>query len=189
MAGVSDEPNESRGNTQLKGCISSVSPPNTCNQEVAYDRHASTKTTLVHAPIEKVWRAVSDHREFGTWFKVDLDGPFVAGQRSTGKMTYPGFEGYPVAGVGHRGRGAESPRLRLDPGRPDARPIPRPRRARRSNSGSQPEGDGTRVHDRRIGLRQPCPSRCAKARLRGNTEGWDIQTENLREYAEARAEA
>jgi uncharacterized protein YndB with AHSA1/START domain len=42
------------------------------------------KTTFVRAPIDKVWRAVSDHREFGTWFKVDLDGPFVAGERSTG---------------------------------------------------------------------------------------------------------
>ena len=28
-----------------------------------------TKTTLVNAPIDKVWRAVSDHREFGAWFR------------------------------------------------------------------------------------------------------------------------
>ena len=53
------------------------------------------KTVLVRAPIERVWRALSDHREFGSWFKVALDGPFVAGERSTGKMTYPGYEGYP----------------------------------------------------------------------------------------------
>ena len=37
---------------------------------------------------------MSDHKEFGAWFKVDLDQPFVAGQRSTGTTTYPGYEGY-----------------------------------------------------------------------------------------------
>jgi uncharacterized protein YndB with AHSA1/START domain len=44
------------------------------------------------APVSRVWRALTDYREFGEWFRVKLDGPFVAGQRSTGKMTYPGYE-------------------------------------------------------------------------------------------------
>jgi uncharacterized protein YndB with AHSA1/START domain len=39
-----------------------------------------------------VWRALTDHREFGAWFRVELDGPFVAGQVSSGRMTYPGYE-------------------------------------------------------------------------------------------------
>ncbi len=47
------------------------------------------------APIERVWRAVTDHREFGTWFKVRLDQPFALGEMSTGQMTYPGFEHLP----------------------------------------------------------------------------------------------
>ena len=51
-----------------------------------------TKTTHVKAPIDRVWRAISDHQEFGTWFKVALDRPFQAGQTSTGKITHPGYE-------------------------------------------------------------------------------------------------
>jgi uncharacterized protein YndB with AHSA1/START domain len=30
--------------------------------------------------------------EFGTWFGVDLEGPFAPGARLRGKVTYPGYE-------------------------------------------------------------------------------------------------
>ena len=40
----------------------------------------------------RVWRAISDYREFGTWFGVKLEGPFVAGQQAEGQITYPGYE-------------------------------------------------------------------------------------------------
>jgi uncharacterized protein YndB with AHSA1/START domain len=53
---------------------------------------AICKSTHIDAPIDRVWRAVSDHRQFGAWFKVALDQPFEAGQPSTGHFTYPGFE-------------------------------------------------------------------------------------------------
>ena len=39
------------------------------------------KQTLLHAPRERVWRAISDAAEFGSWFGMALDGPFVAGTR------------------------------------------------------------------------------------------------------------
>ena len=44
------------------------------------------------APPERFWRALTAHREFGQWFRVKLDGPFVVGQVSLGNMTYPGYE-------------------------------------------------------------------------------------------------
>ena len=44
------------------------------------------------APRERVWQALTDHREFGEWFKVKLDQPFKAGQPSTGHITHPGYE-------------------------------------------------------------------------------------------------
>jgi len=44
------------------------------------------KQILLRAPIERVWRAVSDSREFGEWFGVVFDGPFVAHTRVTGKI-------------------------------------------------------------------------------------------------------
>jgi len=45
------------------------------------------KKILLRAPLDRVWRAISDAREFGAWFGVAFDGPFVAGQPITGKMT------------------------------------------------------------------------------------------------------
>jgi len=44
------------------------------------------------APVSRVWRALTDHSEFGEWFRVKLDGPFMAGQVSRGLITYPGYE-------------------------------------------------------------------------------------------------
>ena len=50
------------------------------------------KQIELKAPVSRVWRALTDHREFGEWFRVKLDGPFVEGQVSRGNMTYPGYE-------------------------------------------------------------------------------------------------
>lgn len=44
------------------------------------------------APVSRVWRALTDHREFGTWFRVSLEGPFVPGNVARGKVTHPGYE-------------------------------------------------------------------------------------------------
>jgi len=45
------------------------------------------KKILLRAPRERVWGAISDARQFGTWFGVEFDGEFVAGARLTGKIT------------------------------------------------------------------------------------------------------
>ena len=50
------------------------------------------KRIELRAPISRVWRALTDHREFGEWFRVKLGGPFVAGQVSRGHITWPGYE-------------------------------------------------------------------------------------------------
>jgi uncharacterized protein YndB with AHSA1/START domain len=50
------------------------------------------KTIELNVTIGRVWKAITDHREFGEWFRVQLDGPFVPGEVSSGHMTYPGFE-------------------------------------------------------------------------------------------------
>jgi uncharacterized protein YndB with AHSA1/START domain len=45
------------------------------------------KEVLLRAPLERVWRAISDADEFGRWFGVRFDGPFVAGASVTGVIT------------------------------------------------------------------------------------------------------
>lgn len=46
----------------------------------------------LEAPVARVWRALTDYREFGEWFRVKLDGPFVPGEVSRGHITYAGYE-------------------------------------------------------------------------------------------------
>ena len=50
------------------------------------------KQVEIAAPVAKVWDALSDHEKFGTWFRVKLEGPFVAGKVSQGHITWPGYE-------------------------------------------------------------------------------------------------
>ncbi len=50
------------------------------------------KSIELKAPIAKVWRALTDYRQFGTWFRVKLENPFVVGTDSLGQITYPGYE-------------------------------------------------------------------------------------------------
>src|ERR1051325_5504900 len=55
-------------------------------------KNSIEKRIELRAPISKVWRALTDYREFGKWFRVKIDGPFVAGATSHGHVTYPGYE-------------------------------------------------------------------------------------------------
>jgi len=50
------------------------------------------KNVLLKAPRSRVWRALTDAREFGAWFQVKLEGDFSVGKRIHGKITYPGYE-------------------------------------------------------------------------------------------------
>ena len=45
------------------------------------------KKIVLRAPRERVWNAISDAKQFGTWFGVEFDGPFVAGKPMKGRMT------------------------------------------------------------------------------------------------------
>ena len=44
------------------------------------------KKILLRAPRKRVWRALSDSTEFGTWFGVKFDGPFTPGARLRGTI-------------------------------------------------------------------------------------------------------
>jgi uncharacterized protein YndB with AHSA1/START domain len=50
------------------------------------------KRIEINAPVSRVWRALTDHREFGEWFRVNMEGPFVEGQIARGRVTHPGYE-------------------------------------------------------------------------------------------------
>ena len=50
------------------------------------------KTIDLKAPVSRVWKALTDYREFGVWFRVKLEGPFEAGKQAGGQITHPGYE-------------------------------------------------------------------------------------------------
>ena len=45
------------------------------------------KKVLLRAPLARVWTAVSDAQQFGTWFGMTLDGQFEAGRRIKGRIS------------------------------------------------------------------------------------------------------
>lgn len=50
------------------------------------------KTVELKAPVDRVWRALTDHQEFGQWFRVALEKPFALGEVTEGNITYEGYE-------------------------------------------------------------------------------------------------
>ena len=56
------------------------------------DNNRIEKKVEIKASLPRVWRALTDHSQFGEWFRVKLDAPFVPGEASTGYITWPGYE-------------------------------------------------------------------------------------------------
>ncbi|HEX3883163.1 MAG TPA: SRPBCC family protein [Stellaceae bacterium] len=50
------------------------------------------KRVELSAPVSRVWRALTDHREFGEWFRVSIDAPFAPGRTARGNIPHPGYE-------------------------------------------------------------------------------------------------
>jgi uncharacterized protein YndB with AHSA1/START domain len=50
------------------------------------------KHVLLKATQSRVWRALTDSAEFGSWFQAKFEMPFKAGQRAVGQITHAGYE-------------------------------------------------------------------------------------------------
>lgn len=136
------------------------------------------KTVELRAPLSRVWRALSDHDEFGQWFRVKLDGPFTPGAVSRGRITYPGSEHYPWLAVVER---MEHERLLSfrwhdfdDRSGIDISMQPTTLVEFRL----EPTAEGTRLTITESGF-EALPDHRRLEVLRGNTEGWNIQANNI----------
>lgn len=59
----------------------------------ASDTDRIERNILINAPRERVWRALTNAEEFGTWFGANLKGQaFAAGKRTRGQITICGHE-------------------------------------------------------------------------------------------------
>ncbi|HVW24722.1 MAG TPA: SRPBCC family protein [Polyangiaceae bacterium] len=56
------------------------------------DSQRIEKKALLRAPRTRVWRAITNAEEFGTWFRAKLDTDFAPGKHLVGRITYPGYE-------------------------------------------------------------------------------------------------
>jgi uncharacterized protein YndB with AHSA1/START domain len=76
------------------------------------------KKVLLRAPRERVWHAISDSKQFGSWFGVAFDGPFAPDKRMIGKIV-PTIVDPEVAKLQepHRGTAFEFAVERIEPQR------------------------------------------------------------------------
>ncbi len=142
------------------------------------------KTVELKAPVARVWRALTDHQEFGEWFRVDLDGPFVVVGVSRGRMTYPGYEHMKWAA---QIKTMETDRLfaytwcpyNVDP-ETDSALEPQTLVEFRL----EPTGSGTRLVISESGFSAlPDDERRVDA-MRENTQGWNEQVNNIAAYVD-----
>jgi uncharacterized protein YndB with AHSA1/START domain len=141
------------------------------------------KTIVLNAPRSKVWRALTDTRQFGEWFQARIDEPFVAGQHARGSVTYKGYEHLRFE---VRVEQMEPERLfswRWQPGGdPDIDPE-EPTTLVVFELEEIPEG--TRLTVTETGFDRIPVARRAKA-FRENDSGWTGQLESLRKYVAPR---
>ncbi|WP_417812747.1 SRPBCC family protein [Thalassospira alkalitolerans] len=139
------------------------------------------KKIEIKAPRTRVWRALTDHREFGTWFGARIDGPFTVGETSTGDITMceavkwqstikameePGYFAYtwhPYA-IDPKQDYSKEPETLVE-------------------FWLEEEAGVTRVTVRETGFDKLPAQRIADA-LAANTKGWAFQLENIKKYVE-----
>ncbi len=147
------------------------------------DQNQIEKVIELAAPVARVWRAITDHQEFGEWFRVRLDNPFKVGITTTGNMTYPGHEHVKWVSVteqmDHQRVFAFSwPPSAVDPDSEydDGAKV-------RVEFRLDPTQTGTRLTITETGFEQ-FPEAKRLEVLRSNTEGWDIQAKNVAAHVE-----
>ena len=147
------------------------------------DQDRIEKVVDLAAPVARVWRAITDHKEFGEWFRVRLDSPFKVGATTTGNITYPGHEDMKWVSVteqmDHERLFAFSwPPSAIDPDTQyDAKAKVRVEFL------LEPTEKGTRLTITETGFQQ-FPEAKRLEVLRSNIQGWDIQAKNVAAHVE-----
>lgn len=154
----------------------SKSPPNASSTD------RIQKSIVLRAPRSRVWRALTESRQFGEWFQARVERPFVAGQIAEGAVTYPGYEHLRFKVEVEQ---MEPERLfswRWQPGGdPDIDPA-EPSTLVVFELADVPEG--TRLTVTESGFDRIPAARRTKA-YRENDQGWTEQLENVRRYVAA----
>lgn len=146
------------------------------NQAADHDR--IEKVVELAAPVSRVWRALTDHEEFGEWFRVRLDGPFSVGETATGNMTFPGHEDVRWESVTERMEPETLFVFSWPPSAVDPETTYPENAKVVVEFRLEPSERGTRLTITESGFLQFPESKRLEV-LRSNREGWDIQAKNV----------
>jgi uncharacterized protein YndB with AHSA1/START domain len=139
------------------------------------------KEMMLRAPRSKVWRALTDAREFGKWFQAEISDPFASGAVARGRVTYPGYEHLTFEVHVERIEPERLFSFRWHPYAVD------PKRDYSSEPTTlvvfelEETTEGTRLKVTESGFDQIPLERRAEA-FRMNSEGWAEQVQNLARY-------
>src|SRR5579871_1568202 len=150
------------------------------------------KKLLMRAPLSRVWRALSDSKEFGTWFGVKFDEPFAPGAFMRGVLVATQVD--PEVGkaqASHKGLIFEITIDRMEPQRLFSfrwHPFAIDRNVDYSSEPTtlvvftlEPVADGVMVTVTESGFDQIPLERRAKA-FSANDTGWDLMIGVLGKY-------
>jgi len=135
------------------------------------------------APPARVWQALTDSGQFGAWFRVRMDTPFVVGQQAVGQITHPGYEHVRFEVWVEEMRPQELFVLRWHPYGIDPKVDYSSEPMTRIEFRLEPLGSGTRLTVTESGFDRIPAHRRAEA-FRMNDSGWTQQMENIRAHVD-----
>lgn len=146
------------------------------------DQDRIEKVVELAAPVARVWRAITDHEEFGEWFRVRLENPFRVGETTTGRITYPGHEHMQWVSVTERMDHECLFAFSWPPSAIDHDTEYDADASVRVEFRLEPIGENrTRLTITETGFLQFPEAKRLEA-LRSNTEGWDIQAKHIADH-------
>ena len=136
---------------------------------------------LLRAPRARVWQALTDSEQFGTWFRAKLDTGFAVGQRTLGHITHPGYEHLRFEVTVERMEPEQLFALRWHPYAIDPKVDYSGEPTTLVEFKLAPTSDGTLLTVVESGFEQLPPGRREEA-FRMNSQGWAIQMENIQNH-------
>jgi uncharacterized protein YndB with AHSA1/START domain len=139
------------------------------------------KNVLLHAPKARVWRALTDASEFGSWFGVKLESGFAVGQSAAGQITNPGYEHLTMRVEVERMEAEKLFSFRWHPNATDPKKDYSAEPATLVEFRLEETAEGTLLTVVESGFDQLPPERRADA-FRGNSAGWAQQVERIKRH-------
>jgi uncharacterized protein YndB with AHSA1/START domain len=141
------------------------------------------KKVRLRATRARVWRALTNAAEFGTWFRVALEGAFAVGKTTKGKILHPGYEHLTMAVPVERMEAEKVFSFRWHPYAVDPEVDYSSEPTTLVEFRLEAVADGTLLTVTESGFDRIPAARRDEA-FRMNSDGWAIQMENIRGHVE-----